>query len=317
MNPTPPASPGPGATAPRWSQARERSSLPALRLMVWIATRLGRRVARLVLIPISLYFLAFAPGPRRQSAAYLSRVLGRPARWSERYHHIHAFASIVLDRVYFARGQLGDFDIRHRGTEVIEGIAADGGGAVLLGAHVGSFEALHALGADRPGLRVAMAMYPDNARMIQSVLAAIAPRASLDVIAIGRQSSTLEIRDWLDSGGLVGLLGDRFLKADASLVDLPFLGRPAPFSDGPLRLAMLLRQRVVFMAAIYRGGNRYEMLFEPLADFRTPAPDAAGRAAQVRAALEAYVARLERVCHDAPYNWFNFHDFWSPDATKA
>ena len=30
-----------------------------------------------------------------------SRALGRPARWTDSYRHIHCFASTILDRVYF------------------------------------------------------------------------------------------------------------------------------------------------------------------------------------------------------------------------
>jgi len=27
--------------------------------------------------------------------------------------------------------------------------------------------------------------------------------------------------------------------------------------------------------------------------------------------LQRYVALLESMCRDAPYNWFNFYDFWA------
>ena len=41
-------------------------------------------------------------------------------------------------------------------------------------------------------------------------------------------------------------------------------------------------------------------------------PEAAGeRDAAIRAGLERYVATLEALCREAPYNWFNFYDFWS------
>jgi len=78
----------------------------------------------------------------------------------------------------------------------------------------------------------------------------------------------------------------------------------------------MLRRRVVFMAGLYRGGRDYELRFVELADFA--GLDAAGRDAAVRAALERYVATLEALCREAPYNWFNFFDFWADaDGTPA
>jgi predicted LPLAT superfamily acyltransferase len=300
-----------------WARHGERGNLLALRVMAFVAVACGRRIARAVLHPICVYFLLFAPQARRHSARYLGRVLGRPATLAERYRHLHAFASTVLDRVYLARGQLRVFDLRLHGAETMGSVVESGRGAVLLGAHFGSFEALHAVGASRPGLRVAMAMFPDNARMIHRILQAVAPGSHLDIIPIGRPESTLAVRDWLDGGGLVGMLADRYLHDDGArtaLVELPFLGAPARFSEGPLRLAMLLRRPVVFMAAAFRGGNRYDVRFEPLADFSDAPRDAAERERLARTTLQAYVSRLEALCREAPYNWFNFYDFWNEDA---
>ena len=75
--------------------------------------------------------------------------------------------------------------------------------------------------------------------------------------------------------------------------------------DGPCGCP-LLRRRVIFMAALYRGGNRYEMRFDVLADFSQPGTS-------VPVALQAYVARLEALVHEAPFNWFNFFDYWCED----
>jgi predicted LPLAT superfamily acyltransferase len=305
------------STTGTWTQQSERGNRVGLRLMAWIALAFGRRVARLLLHPITCYFLAFAPQARRHSARYLARALGRPPTLADRYRHFHSFASTVLDRVYLARGRVDDFDLHLEGATFMDALVAQGRGALLIGAHLGSFEALHAVGASRPGLRVAMAMYPDNARMIHEALQAIAPGFELDIIAIGRPSSTLAVRDRLDAGGLVGMLGDRVLGPEgprSGLVQLPFLGQTARFSDGPFRLALLLKRRLVFMVGLYRGGARYDVRFEPLADFSAAPADAAARDNLLRDALQGYVQRLEDLCREAPYNWFNFYDFWNEDA---
>jgi len=306
------------ATAPKqdWTASRERSNLLALRTIAWIATHLGRPVARLVLHPISLYFLLFAPVARKQSRRYLARALGRPATVLDLYRHMHAFASVALDRIWFACGRLELFDISMSGSALVDSTLAEGRGGFLLGAHIGSFEALHAVGTSHPGLRVAMVMYPDNARMIHSVLQALAPDFELSIIPIGQRGSALAIRDWIDGGGLAGLLGDRFVPSDAvhgSSLRQVFFGVPAQFTDGPMRLAMMLRRHVIFMVGLYHGGNRYEVRFESLADFRQPPADPAERERLVQAAVADYVLRLEALCREAPYNWFNFYDYWQED----
>jgi predicted LPLAT superfamily acyltransferase len=310
------------ATAPTpdaaWAQRRERGNLLALRFMAWVATSLGRPVARLLLHPITLYFLLFGREARRHSARYLSRALGRAPTWRDRYRHFHSFASTVLDRVYFARGDTAGFELTMHGDAGCDDTLSSGKGGFLLGAHLGSFESLHAAGKSFPGMQVTMVMYPDNARKIQGVLTALAPQLKMAIIAIGQPGSTLAIRDALDAGHLVGLLGDRMLAGDAGPrtppVPIPFLGVPAPFSDGPLRLAMLLKRRVIFMVGLFLGGRRYDVRFETLADFRDPPADPAAREAMIRQALHAYVARLEALCREAPFNWFNFHDYWREDA---
>lgn len=320
------ATPAGQATAARseWAARREGGNLLALRLMAWVAVTLGRPVARLLLHPIALYYVLFAGAARRHSRRYLHRALGRWPTWRDGYRHVHHFAATVLDRIYFVRGQLQDFDVRHTGGEQVDAALASGRGAFLVGAHFGSFEALHAVGDHHAETPVAMVMFPDNAKMIHSVLQAVAPQFELGIIAIGRPGSSLAIRDWLDRGGLVGLLGDRFVNADGSrpqvgtgTMQLPFLGKTATFSDGPVRLALLLRRPLIFMVGIYRGGRHYEVRFETIADFSNPPRDVHEREALMQQALRDYVARLEALCREAPYNWFNFFDFWGEEPAPA
>jgi predicted LPLAT superfamily acyltransferase len=300
-----------------WSTTPERSNLLAIRTIAWIATHLGRSIARLVLHPIAMYYLLFAPAARRASRRYLDRALGRPAGWRDLYRHIHAFAAVALDRIWFAAGRMDLFNLHISGGAVMEAALTEGRGVYLLGAHIGSFEALHAVGLSRRQLPVAMVMYPENARMIHTVLQALAPDFDVSIIPIGQRGSALAIRDFLDKGGLTGLMGDRYMPSQAvqeSSVERPFLGKPTQFTDGPVRLAMMLRRRVIFMVGLYRGGNHYDVRFEELADFRQPPADPAEREALVLATVADYVHRLEALCREAPYNWFNFYDYWHEDA---
>jgi predicted LPLAT superfamily acyltransferase len=308
------------ATSADWSQTRERSNRFALRFISWVAVHGGRGAARVLLWPITAYFLLFARPARRHSHRYLTRALGRTATWRDQWRHFHHFASTVLDRVYFLREMTHCFDLRVDGAVQVHEALAAGQGAFVVGGHVGSFEALAAAGRASGVSNIAMVMYPDNARMINAALQAIAPGFEMRIIALGQRGTTLAIRDWLDDGGLVGLLADRSLPGGTqrdTVHRLPFLGVDAPFAEGPFRLALLLRRPLFFMVGLYNGGRTYQVRFERLADFSVPAADAAGRDEQVRQAVKAYAARLESLCREAPYNWFNFHDFWLEDGDAA
>ena len=285
-----------------------------LRVMTWISLRLGRRAGRVVLHPIAAYFLLFAPAARRASRNYLRRALGRPPRWRDLYRHVFTFAATVHDRVYLVNRRFELFDFEVHGEDPLRRLLAGGKGLFLMGAHLGSFEAIRALGRKDTDLRVAMAMHRDNAQKINAMLAAINPEAVQDIIALGQIDSMLKLRQHLDEGGAVGMLADRTLSDDA-LYPVQILGTSANLPSGPLRIAALLRRPVVFMTGLYLGGNRYAIHFDPLADFSTVARDQ--RDAAVAAAITRYAALLDQYCRKAPYNWFNFFDFWQPAPTAT
>ena len=289
-----------------WATRPERSSMAVLRFMVWLSLFLGRRLSRVVLYPIAAYFVVFAPKAKRASKAYLSRALGRTARLPDGFRHVLTFASVVHDRVYWLRGRHDLFEIEVIGESHLATLRQQGRGMVFAGGHFGSFEALRVVG-ERHGIDTRMLMFPDNARKVTAALTSINPALANSVIALGRPDSVLSVRDHLQNGGSVGILADRMLGEDKSR-DIPFLGEPAPFPVGPWRLAAMLAAPVVFMAGCYLGGNRYQLVFEPIIDFaQVPAEK---RAAAMQEAQDRFVELLEARCRQAPWNWFNFYDFW-------
>ena len=292
-----------------WSTRGERGAAIAIRLIVWIALRLGRSLTRLLLFPICLYFLAFSKDSRAASGGYLRRALGRDPGPIDFFRHYFAFASCVLDRVYLLNNQIELFDITIEGEELAKAELARGTGCFLFGAHIGSFEILRTLGHRQPNIKLSLLMYEENARKINSVLNAINPDLALEVIALGRSDSMLLVEQRLDQGHLIGILADRGLSSgEEEEAGVDFLGDKARFPVGPFRLAAILRQRVFLMVGLYRGGRHYDVHFEPLVDF-SEVPRGTQHE-EVALALRRYVARLEWYCRQAPYNWFNFYDFW-------
>ncbi len=281
--------------------------------LLWVMTRLsllaGRRATRPIVHLIALYFVLAAPAARRASRDYLTRCLGQPARWLDLYRHVLTFASTIHDRIYLLNDRFDLFDVqRHGDLPPLDASPDTTTGAFLFGGHLGSFEVLRTFARrDAQGL-VAVAMYPENARQINQALAAINPRAVHDIIALGQLDSILNIHERIERGAMVGILADRGMQAER-MVSLPFLGQMASFPSGPFKLAVAMRKPVYFMAGVYRGSGRYELHFERLSDGAHPGRD---REQAVRALMQKYARALEAQCRQAPYNWFNFYDFWEP-----
>jgi predicted LPLAT superfamily acyltransferase len=291
-----------------WVTRRERGSVLLIRLIIWITLRLGRPAARLLLVPVCAYFVVFATRSRAASRSWLTRALGRPPAAADVWRHFWCFASCLVDRVLLLNDRTDLFEIGVHGEDVLAGIRERHGGGFLFGAHLGSFEVMRTMARALGDTRVSLLMYEENARKVNRMLNAINPALAIEIIGLGRPGSMIAVRERLEEGHLVGILADRSLDDERRLT-MPFLGQPARFPVGPFRLAAILKRPVVFMAGVYRGGRRYDIHFEMIAQ-----PDeAAGLTTEqaIEETMRRYVSRLEDYCRSAPYNWFNFYEFWA------
>jgi predicted LPLAT superfamily acyltransferase len=296
-----------GQLRPGWAARPERLNSFFIRLGAWIAHVLGRTVSRSLLCLICWYFVAISPRDRSASRRYLGRALGRKARLIDIFRHFHTFAVTILDRAYLVKGQFARFEVRVHGEAIVADMAARGESCLLLGAHMGSFEIVRFLGRECGGVNVSLVMYEENARRLNAALNAIDPAAAMRIISLGKMDSMLEVESALARREFVGMLGDRTIEGEGT-VTCPFFGDAARFPTGPFRIAAMLDKPVVLMLGLYRGGNRYDIYFEELADTRHT--ERAQRDRALAHAVHSYVARLEHYCRIAPYNWFNFHDVW-------
>ncbi|MDA8361698.1 MAG: hypothetical protein M0Z44_06865 [Gammaproteobacteria bacterium] len=296
--------------AAHWSEQRERGSALLLRLMRAIALAAGRRVAGLLLWPITLYYYV-AAGSGRVALAHFYQALGRRPTGRVLFHHYLTFAHTILDRVYLLARRADAPPLRVQGFEAIQKWLDRGQGCVLLGAHLGSFEAARAAGLRHEGLKMQIIMEERVSRKLNRVLEVLDPDARNTAVGLGGPSALLHVRDTIAAGGLIGIMGDRIAPAERSYT-AEFLGRSCLFPLAPLRLAASLRAPVFFFTALYRhsidGAPCYEVVFHPLA---VAAPEGPARRQWLQDLGARYVGCLQRYCRMAPDNWFNFYDFWS------
>jgi predicted LPLAT superfamily acyltransferase len=313
---------GAGANAARetkadstWLSQGERGALLGIHLVFMLATALGRAPMRQFMRVLALWYFAFDKHARASSRAFLERVQTRPVRALDVYRHILRFSRVTLDRIFLLLGQRKTFVVQRTGHHYLEALTRARQGAVLLGAHLGSFEAMRA-GAAHERLPLNIVGHFENARMINALIERLDPAKSARVLHVGKDpiGFAMNVSERLANGELVAILADRVGLNDKQ-VEVDFLGAKAAFPTGPFLLASLLKCPVYLVFGLYFEPNRYELFCEPFAE-RIELPRAA-RAQALAAVVQRYATRLEHYVRLAPDNWFNFYDFWNAGKSKS
>jgi predicted LPLAT superfamily acyltransferase len=196
----------------------------------------------------------------------------------------------------------------HRGSEHLFALKREGRGALLLGAHLGSFDMARTLARDS-GVPINIVMFTANAERINRIFEELDPESQVRVVSLDPTSvrTAFEIRSCIDRGELVAILADRVpVGAREEPIELGFLGGRRTFPRSPFLLAALLGCPVLVSLCVRTGPLRYYTWVEPISPGRrVPRDDRDKRAEELAG---AYVAELERTCLAHPYQWFNFYD---------
>ena len=291
-----------------WLSVPERGTLWGIMAIFWMATAFGRAPVRLFVRLVALYYALFDRKVVEASRLWWTTVEGRRPSWRKIYGHIRRFANVTLDRMFLLKGHARAFTFTRDGHEHLFELTRQKKGAILLGAHLGSFEAMRLAGNEEQH-RINIVGNFSNAKMINALLDRLSPDNTARLIHIGPGdvSFVFTIQEKIADGELVAILGDRLAEHQPS-VEVEFFGRPARFPVGPIQLAALLKCPIYLVFGLFREPNRYELSCEPFAE-RIILPRK-GRQQALEAYVERYAKKLEEKARQAPDNWFNFYDFW-------
>jgi predicted LPLAT superfamily acyltransferase len=299
-----------------WLERPEAGSVLGYKLISGFARICGRPAARLVLVFIVLFFLARRGPERRASRAYLKRVLTRRPTLFDVARHFYYFAAATLDRVFMLSEKFKRFDVQVFGLDELRRAWGRKRGVLIFGSHLGSFDALRVLAQFRQDVKVRVVIDLEQNPELSKVLNVLNPSLALSVINARQDGTTtaLAIREALDDAALVTMLVER-ARPGNPVIATEFLGEPAPFPTSPWLLAATLKAPVILCFGLHRGGNRYDLYFEPFAD--PVVISRANRQGDLTEIIRRYADRLAHHARLAPYNWFNFYDFWQTHDRSA
>jgi predicted LPLAT superfamily acyltransferase len=301
-----------------WAVIAERGNVAGLKLMLWIYRVFGKGAFLLILHPVVLYFSLFDSTARRASRQYLAQMAdyqGVPADtgFKKVYAHFYEFGIAAIDKIGSWTGAIKRSDVVIHNTALFNSILASGRGAVFIGSHLGNLELCRAIGEKSGRFKINAVVFKQNALKFEKVLKACAPDVDLNLLhveSIGIDTAIV-LKQKVDAGEIVIIVGDRTpVNSVGRIHHASFLGRKAPFAEGPCILASLLECPVYLIFCI-REAQTYNVYLEHFAD--TLKFPRAERRQMLAEKVQEYAGRLEYYCTKAPLQWFNFYDFWDAE----
>lgn len=308
--------------ARHWSRISERGSYWGIKLLASSYKIGGHWLCRAIMYPVIGYFFLTGSSARAASLQFLQQVkrvepqhpqLKGKIGWRHSLKHFISFGNAALDRIdaWCNRLQINQVDFANRALlyQQIE----QGKGAVLLASHLGNIELCRAISSHQHKIKVNVMVLTENAENFNRVLKQLNPDSALNLIQVSELGPTTSmlLHEKIAQGELVVIAGDRTSsRSQGRVVYAPFMGKPAPFPQGPFILAGLLDCPVYLMFCLREQG-RYRVYLEHFSD--TLKGPRAGRMQRLEQAIGRYSARLEYHARREPLQWFNFFDFWRKD----
>ncbi|MDX8397504.1 MAG: hypothetical protein R8K49_04200 [Mariprofundaceae bacterium] len=291
-----------------WVDKTERGSLWMMRLICFLCRHIGPRWMSPVLFPIVCYFYFSSKEVKSASMQFFDKVKGK-SRGIDYFRQLYCFSRTLLDRFFILSGKTSSYQVTGHGRELLLAEKKRGRGIILLGAHMGSFEACRILLKDKAELDVYIVAYFGASQKIRSTLDMLNPEQAKRVIDPTDSDAVFKMREVIEGGGILAILGDRVGLGDKS-VQANFFGEAVDLPAGPYLLAHVLGCPIYSFFGLLSKPYHYDNYLECLAD-KVVLPRK-NRQQALADYVQCYADKLEYYCRKNPYNWFNFYDYWSP-----
>ncbi|RLZ06923.1 acyltransferase [Acinetobacter sp. 2JN-4] len=299
-----------------WHDIKERGGMLPLMLMLGFYRCGGRWLCRVILYFVIMWYWLFAVAARQASLQYLQRVhqfagpqspFTTMPTWANSYAHFMQFGECILDKIEGWLGHIPEQKLELIGHQHFQQHYQKG--TIIIVSHFGNIELLRALKSEHPQ-KINVLVYQKHATQFNQFLKKLNTKADVNLIAVdelGIETAML-LQEKMQQGEWVIVAADRIPVQSDRVQSVPFLGESAQFPQGVWILANLLKVPVLAVFC-YRAQHKFQVHIHHLAD-QVDLPRKT-RLSSMQQVTQAYVAVLEQHCLAAPYQWFNFYQFWT------
>ena len=258
-----------GSESSHWSQLEEKGTYWGIRVLFGIYRWLGRVALIPILYPVVFYFFLFGKVARQSSLSYLQRVMrfretqlgicsdaqSATITYWHSFRHFMIFAESILDKIGSWAGKISYDAVNFPSREALVAAVASGRGGIIMGAHMGSIEVARAVSAEMSDFKLNVLVHTANAANFNKVLQKINPDSQTSLMQVTKigPDTAIVLKQKIEAGEFIAILGDRTpINSLDRNVWLPFLGKQAPFPQGPYILAAVLNCLVYVVLPAFR-----------------------------------------------------------------
>lgn len=301
-----------------WSKVKERGSMLGIETLIFIYKIFGKLFFKICLTPVMFYFYVTGKAARQSTWYYLNNyrssenlsALTGFAMFKEGFKVFYSFGLSIVDKfdAWLGKVNISDIDIADEQAyqELLEAQ-----GAVIFSAHLGNMEVCRAIfssGENKRPLNVIT--YNEHTPSFNNFLKKVNADSAINFVHINNfgPDDTIKLKQKIEDGEAVVIFADRTSVNNPNSVNFsPFLGEDAPFAVGPFALATIMDCPVFTMFCLNEKG-RYKTYIEKLADpIKVKRKE---RQQYFKDLTERFAQRLEKHVKLAPYQWYNFFNFW-------
>ncbi|MDD1822204.1 glycosyltransferase family 2 protein [Photobacterium sp. ZSDE20] len=307
---------------PHWSRTQERGTVLGIKLLLAIYTLLGRGVFNLILRGVMRYYHLTGKRARNASEQYLFQLkayaeqqnIELPAELTS-YNHLLSFGHTMLDKLAAWKGDFSAENLTIHGQDQFENMVANQQGVLILGSHLGNIELCRALGRRHSNIKINALVFTEHAERFNSVMKAVNPQSDLNLIQVTSMGpdTAILLQQKLEQGEWIVIVGDRTSTSKESRsVWAEFLGKEAPFPQGPFMLASVLKAPVFLLFGLRDDSQskpHFNVYFEHFSD-KIELPRKT-REQSLKQVVQQYADRLQHYTLKAPLQWYNFFNFWT------
>lgn len=312
--------------AKNWWQKKEKAGYFWLNLTINLVNLLPRFLLKISIFFVTLIYFLISKDERTNLRKFYAQIAEFSGKNRDNfikesfkiYRNFYEFGIAICDKIAVWKNKIkySDLDVVNLDTlnsELRGGLR----GSILLVSHYGNIEIARALSNSFSQLTIVILAYKSNSSNFMEMINKISKNKLkilfIDTLDFG---TILELEKIIESGGHIGIMGDRVALANDKNIRLDFLGQSCCFPMGAYLMAGILKTRINLLWC-ERMGNRYKVELDTISRTKEN-PDGVvilgkDKIASTKKLIQLYINSLQKKVVENPQLWFNFYDYWDQD----